>query len=105
MTASNAAQQQVRQLIESQLYFAESLETLLQSEYSALLTSDIARLAEVVALKMDAAENLERANSELHHAVGGTPQDVVRALGADEVAEAEEGQHDQAAREMRCRLQ
>lgn len=83
MTASNAAQQQVRQLIESQLYFAESLETLLQSEYSALLTSDIARLAEVVALKMDAAENLERANSELHHAVGGTPQDVVRALGAD----------------------
>lgn len=83
MSASKAAQQQVRQLIESQLYFAESLEALLQSEYTALLASDIDRLGEVVALKMGAAESLERASSELHQAVGGTPQDVLHELGAD----------------------
>lgn len=83
MTASKAAQQQVRQLIESQLYLAESLEALLQSEYSALLASDIERLSEVVALKLDAAESLERANSELTEAVGGAPQDVASQFGTD----------------------
>ena len=86
MTARNATQLQVQQLIESQLYYAQSLEALLHSEYQALLESDVESLLEVVALKMGAAESLERTSIELQHAVGGTPQDVERHLGTDSAA-------------------
>ncbi len=73
--------QNILPLLDTQLRLAGELEGLLKAEYQALLSSDLATLADLVAQKRVAAELLERSSAELGHCTGGAPQSVIPRLG------------------------
>ena len=70
-------------LLDTQLRLTTELASLLQTEYQALLGSDLATLATVVASKRSAAESLERSSLELEQYTGGMPQMVIPQLGPE----------------------
>jgi flagellar biosynthesis/type III secretory pathway chaperone len=65
--------------IQQQLQTAQALQVLLQSEYQALLMSDIDELAGLVAQKRSCAEQLERASLALNQATQNRPEQSVMA--------------------------
>jgi len=76
---------QILPLIDNQLRLAGALEGLLQAEYQALLDSDLATLAKLVAQKRVAAESLEQSSLDLGERTGGAPQAVIPQLGREAV--------------------
>lgn len=70
-------------LLDSQLALAGALEGLLQAEYRALLASDLATLAELVARKRTAAQSLEQSSLDLAQHTGGAPQKIIPGLGVE----------------------
>lgn len=83
MTDRTEITQHIIPLLDSQLALAGTLEGLLQAEYQALLSSDLAALAELVARKQSAAESLERASKDLNLQTRGAPQAVISQLGRE----------------------
>lgn len=70
-------------LIDDQLRLAGLLETLLRDEEQALLGSDLAQLAALVAQKRGAAEALEVASTALSRHTDGNPQQTIERLGGE----------------------
>lgn len=70
-------------LLDTQLALAGALEELLQAEYRALLGSDLAALAALVAEKQQTAQALERSSIDLAQHTGGVPQKAIPQLGAE----------------------
>lgn len=70
-------------LLNTQLALAGSLENLLQAEYRALLASDLATLAELVAQKHGAAQALEQSSLDLAQHTSGAPQEIIPQLGQE----------------------
>ncbi len=83
MTASPEHRNTLIPLLATQLRLAGALDELLQAEHRALLSSDLATLAGIVAQKRAAAESLEQASQELHRHTAGAPHRVIPALGDD----------------------
>ncbi|MDO9453174.1 MAG: flagellar protein FlgN [Stagnimonas sp.] len=69
-------------LIDRQLHAAGALEGLLMAEYSALLSSDLAALTDLVAQKRSTAESLEHSSVALSEFTGGAPEKAVLQAGA-----------------------
>ena len=78
---SDNASRHILPLLDTQLELAIALESLLRAEYHALLSSDLAMLAELVSRKRSAAELLERSSLELNQHTAGAPQVVIQQLG------------------------
>jgi len=68
-------------LLDVQLKLTETLENLLRDEHSALLRSDLAGLAELVAQKQATASSLERASVDLAQRTGSAPGSLMARLG------------------------
>ena len=85
MAATTLAEQHpdILPLLESQLQHAGTLSTLLQAEYQALLTSDLATLAALVSAKHSAAALLEQCSTALAEHTGGAPHAVIPQLGEE----------------------
>lgn len=77
MTARAPDPQALLPLIDDQLRLAGVLETLLRDEEQALLGSDLAQLAALVAQKRSAAEALEQASAALSRHTDGDPHRAV----------------------------
>lgn len=69
-------------LLDHQLGLADSLEQLLLAEHQALLSSDLATLAQLVAEKRMAAETLEQSSLSLQQQTGGEPAAAIQQLGS-----------------------
>ena len=87
MTATTLAENNpdILPLLNSQLHHADTLATLLQAEYQALLTSDLATLAQLVSAKHSAAASLEQCSAALAEHTGGAPQLLIPQLGPEAV--------------------
>lgn len=83
MTSQPEISQKILPLLDTQLRLAGALEGLLQAEYQALLSSDLAALANLVAQKRAAAESLEQCSLHLGQHTGGAPQTIILQLGGE----------------------
>lgn len=83
MTTATENTRHILPLLDTQLRLTAELESLLQAEYQALLGSDLATLAALVARKRSTAESLERCSFDLGQHTGGMPQTVVPQLGPE----------------------